>query len=314
MIARLATSFHRLLRRHGLPVVGLLALALVLAGCDSQDLGDANPQTPSIAQIATDVPALSTLGDAVQQAGLDDELSGDGPLTVFAPLNEAFAPPIDPSSNPQVMERVLLNHVVSGAVPSTALSDGQTITPLGGGELTIGVGDAVTVNRATVTNPDVDASNGVVHVVDGLLIDAVDRATLTPQFSIFADLVGEAGLESVLRAVGANDGRTLFVPTNAALLDALDTSGNGQIESSEIPATASDILSYHVIDSVVLAADVPTTETAVETLQGADVTVVRDADSGAVTINPNDESASVVTPDVVVDNGVIHGIDTVLIP
>jgi uncharacterized surface protein with fasciclin (FAS1) repeats len=180
--------------------------------------------------------------------------------------------------------------------------------------LTIGVGDAVTVNRATVTNPDVDASNGVVHVVDGLLIDAVDRATLTPQFSIFADLVGEAGLESVLRAVGANDGRTLFVPTNAALLDALDTSGNGQIESSEIPATASDILSYHVIDSVVLAADVPTTETAVETLQGADVTVVRDADSGAVTINPNDESASVVTPDVVVDNGVIHGIDTVLIP
>jgi uncharacterized surface protein with fasciclin (FAS1) repeats len=174
------------------------------------------------------------------------------------------------------------------------------------------VGEAVTVNRATVTNADANASNGVVHVIDGLLIDAVDRATLTPRFTIFARLVKEAGLGAALREAGANDGRTIFAPTNEALLDLLDADGNGEIESDELPSQPADILRHHVLDSVFLAADVPTSETAVPTLEGTDVTVVRSGD--AVTVNSGDETASVTVPNVEVDNGVIHGIDTVLVP
>jgi uncharacterized surface protein with fasciclin (FAS1) repeats len=314
MITDLSSVFRSTLRRWAGLGTSLLVLALVLVGCDTDVGSNTQPETPSINDIATEVAALSTLGSALQETGLDSELADGGPFTVFAPLNDAFAPPVELSGNPAVLRKVLRHHVVSGTVTSSQLSNGQTIQPLAGDELTISINGGVMVNRATVTNPDVNASNGVVHVVDGLLIDAVDRARITPRFSIFADLVAEANLESVLRAGGANDGRTIFAPTNTALLDALDTNDNDRVDDSEIPANVADILSYHVLDSVFRAADVPASETAVETLEGSDVTVVRDADSGAVTLNPNDEGASVTIPDVIVDNGVIHGIDTVLLP
>jgi len=306
------TTLSAGLRRWAGLGIGLLAVVLVMAGCDSQDLGDADPETPSIADYISEVQALSSLNDAVQTAGLASTLDGDGPFTVFTPTNDAFSPSIDASLNVPVAQKVLQHHVVSGEVTSDQLSDGQTVAPLAGADLTIGVGDAITVNRATVTNADANAANGVVHVVDKLLADAVDRATLTPRFTIFARLVKEADLESALRGPGANDGRTIFAPTNEALLDLLDANGNGEVESSEIPSNAADVLQYHVLDSVFLAADVPTSETAVTTLEGSDLTVVRDGN--AVTLNPNDENASVTTPNVEVDNGVIHGIDTVLTP
>jgi len=308
--------------------LGLLAFVLVLAGCDSQDLGDANPDTPSVTDYISEVQALSSLNDAVQTAGLASTLDSGGPFTVFTPTNDAFAPPIDASLNVPVAEKVLRHHVVSGEVTSDQLSDGQTVAPLAGGDLTIGVGEAVTVNRATVTNADANASNGVVHVVDGLLADAVDRATLTPRFTIFARLVKEADLESALRAPGANDGRTIFAPTNEALLELLDDNDNGEVESGEIPGSVGGILQHHVHPSTLRAGALPT-DTTITPLNGADLDVtVTTEGSGddevitGITVDSDNESAAVVLrddpstdlADVVVDNGVIHGIDTVLVP
>lgn len=318
MISDVATTlFGRL--RHGAGLgIGLLAFVLVLGGCDAvtdDDLGDANPQTPSVAGYVSQIRALSSLNEAVQAVQEGEELSVDlenEEITLFAPVNDAFDPAIDPTLNLPVMKKVVQHHIVSGAVTTDQLSDGQSVAPLSGQDLSIGVGDAVTVNRATVTNPDADATNGIVHVIDGLLINAVDRAALTPQFTLFARLVGEANLGSALQEAGANDGRTLFVPTNEAILDRLDADDNGQLENDEIPSNADDILQYHVLDSVFLAADVPTSETAVETLEGTDLTVVRDGD--VVNLDPNDENARVTIPNVEVDNGVIHGIDAVLTP
>jgi uncharacterized surface protein with fasciclin (FAS1) repeats len=128
--------------------------------------------------------------------------------------------------------------------------------------------------------------------------------------------VREAGLEGAVRTAGPSDGRTIFAPTNAALLEALDANDNGEIESGEIPGTAADILQYHVVNGAVRAGEVPTTETTLTTLEGSTLTVVRTVDDDAVTVtvNPADEAATVTTPDVVVDNGVIHGIDVVLTP
>lgn len=302
-------------RRWGRFGIGLLALALVVTGCDAfidQDLDDSTPQSPTVAGYVQEVPALNSLEGAVAEAGLVGTLDSGGPFTVFAPTNDAFSPAIDPSLNQQVVEKVVRHHVVDGDVTSDQLSDGQTVTPLAGDDLTIGVGDGVTVNRASVTNADANATNGVVHVVDGLLADAVDRATLTPRFTIFARLVKEADLADPLRDPGSNDGRTIFAPTNQALLETLDDDDSGEVESDEIPSDAGDILQHHVLDSVFLAADVPESETDVTTLEGSDVTVVRSGD--AVTVNPGGEDASVTVPNVEVDNGVIHGIDTVLTP
>jgi len=307
----LATHFRR-----GLALgAGLLALALVAAGCDAftdKDLGDSNPQTPTIAQYIQEVRVLSSLEAAVDEAGLAETLENDGPFTVFAPVDDAFSPALDPSLNQQVTRTVVQDHAVSGAVLSGELSDGQTVPTLSGDSLTIGTAGGVTVNRATVTNADAEASNGVVHVVDNLLIDAVDRATLTPRFTIFARLVKEAGLADKLKT----GGRTIFAPTNEALLDALDQDGNGSIESSEIgPRSAlEDILKHHVLDRVFLAADVPTSETSVQTLAGTDLMVVRDESTGTVTITSGNEIATVGAADIVVDNGVIHGIDLMLTP
>jgi uncharacterized surface protein with fasciclin (FAS1) repeats len=308
-----------LLRRWGRLGIGFLALALTVTGCDAfidQDLDDSDPQSPTVAGYVQEVSALNSLEGAVAEAGLVGTLEDGGPFTVFAPTNDAFSPAIDPSLNQQVVEKVVRHHVIGEEVTSDDLSDGDMKTPLAGDALTVGVEDDVlsTVNRATVTNDDASASNGVVHVVDNLLIDALDRATLTPRFTIFARLVKEADQAGVFREPGANDGRTIFAPTDEALLTALDSDGSGEIESDEIPSDADDILQYHVLDSVFLAEDVPTSETTVATLEGSDVTVVRDGESGSVTINPGDENAVVTTADVEVDNGVIHGVDTVLTP
>jgi uncharacterized surface protein with fasciclin (FAS1) repeats len=314
------TDFASLLRRGRFVGVGLLVFTLVLTGCDAftdQDLGDSNPQPPTIAEYIQEVRVFSSLEAAVAEADLTSTLNDESStLTIFAPTDDAFSPPIDPSLNQQVLTKVLQHHTVNGEVTSGDLNDGDTETPLAGDNLAIGVSDGVisTVNRASVTNADAEASNGVVHVVDNLLIDAVDRATLTPRFTIFARLVKEAGLEGALRAPGSNDGRTIFAPTNEALLAALDDDGDGSVENGEMPSNAGAILRHHVLNSVFLAGDVPTSETAVSTLEGTDVTVSRDAEDGTVSVGSGSESATVEAADVVVDNGVIHGIDTVLLP
>lgn len=107
----------------------------------------------------------------------------------------------------------------------------------------------------------------------------------------------------------------MFAPTNDALLAALDADDSGRIEDDELPSNLADILQHHVLDSVFFAGDVPTTPTEVQTLEGSDITVVRDGESGAVTINPGDsDEASVAAADVRVENGVVHGIDAVLLP
>jgi len=315
MISDVATPLFDRFRHQAGFAIGLLAVVLVLGGCDAvtdDDLGDADPQSPSVAGYVTQIRVLGELNNAVQGAAdLSVDLDNEE-LTLFAPTNGAFEPAIDPTLNRPLMKKVIEHHIVSGTVTSDQLSDGQSVTPISGRDLSIGVGDDVTVNRATVTNPNANASNGVVHVVDGLLINAVDRAALTPEFTLFARLVGEANLENTLQEAGANDGRTLFVPTNEAVLDLLDANDNGQLENDEIPSNAADILQYHVLDSVFLAGDVPTSETAVETLEGSDLTVVRDGE--VVNLDPNEEDARVTIPNVEVDNGVIHGIDAVLTP
>ncbi|PSQ79635.1 MAG: hypothetical protein BRD41_06805 [Bacteroidetes bacterium QS_1_63_11] len=319
-------NFATIFRQWSRLGLGLLAFVLVATGCDAfidQDLDDSDPQSPTIAGYVQEVPALSSLEGAVAEASLVGTLENGGPFTVFAPTNDAFSPAIDPSLNQEVVEKVVQHHVVDGRSEEdqlrTLANNDDTLSPIKGKDLSFqiidknneGV-DTLKVNRAIITNTNADATNGLVHVVDRLLADAVDRATLTPRFTIFARLVKEEDLAGTLRNPGANDGRTIFAPTNEALLAALDDDDSGEIESDEIPSDADDILKYHVLDSVFLAADVPESETDVTTLEGSDVTVVRSGD--AVTVNPGGEDASVAIPNVEVDNGVIHGIDAVLMP
>ena len=271
--------------------------------------------------------ALSTTQAAIEAAGLDganSPLRGEGPLTLFAPLNSGFdGLEVDElAGQPNLTGRILQYHAISGQrIEAADLSNGETPQTLEGGTITVaGVGEdgvPVTLNGVPVSVTDIQTENAVIHLIDGVLlqrINAVERASITANFRILTELVGEADLASALSGPGPDgeDGLTVFAPTNDALLAALDANNNGEIGVGELPSDSElqSLLEYHVLDDVFFAADVPTMETALPTLEGSDVTVVRDGN--AVTLNPNAEASSVVAPNVEVSNGVIHGVDTVL--
>ncbi|NBC87458.1 MAG: hypothetical protein GVY25_14825 [Bacteroidetes bacterium] len=263
-------------------------------------------------------PQLSTLTDAVVAAGLDDDLNGDGPFTVFAPVDAAFGD-IDAgelTADSDLLSKVLTYHVVAGsAIEAGDISDGQTAETLQGGDLSFSVdGGTVRVNGIPVTTADIQTSNGVVHLIDGVLLEATtvtERAILTPTFSTLADLVVQAGLDDDLNGSGPF---TVLAPTNQAFLDALDANDNGQIDGNEVPSQSQleSILTYHVIAGSAVESSAISDGQSVETLEGSDVTF--GVSGGTITVNPSAENATVAAPDVQVSNGIIHGIDTVLTP
>ncbi|MGY6633062.1 MAG: fasciclin domain-containing protein [Alkalilacustris sp.] len=134
---------------------------------------------PALADDIVDVAAgagdFETLIAAVQAAGLEDTLRGDGPFTVFAPTDEAFAALPEGTldallADPEALTAILTYHVVPGAVMSGDLSDGMEAETVNGQSVTIGVGDTVTVDDATVVTADIEASNGVIHVIDAVIL------------------------------------------------------------------------------------------------------------------------------------------------
>ena len=172
-------------------------LGLVAAACGDSDSGstaaEAEPATTmqaaaqqepvTVVDVAAAAPDFSTLVTAVTEAGLVDTLSGSGPFTVFAPKNEAFAAlpagTLDSLLLPENRDQlasVLTYHVVPGKVLSGDLTDGMKVTTVQGAPLTVNVRDgAVTLTdgagrTVSVVQPDVEAGNGVVHVVDAVLL------------------------------------------------------------------------------------------------------------------------------------------------
>jgi uncharacterized surface protein with fasciclin (FAS1) repeats len=173
-----------------LMVVALMALPLVIVACGSsadESTAPASSPSPTMAQqdtVDTAVAAgeFTTLVSAVKQAGLEETLRGEGPFTVFAPTDEAFsAVPketldallADPDG---ALADVLTYHVVSGKVMSTDLSDGMQAETVNGQPLDITIEDdgSVMVNDARVVTADIETSNGVIHVIDQVLVPAAN--------------------------------------------------------------------------------------------------------------------------------------------
>ena len=139
----------------------------------------ADGYSKDIVDTAVDAGSFTTLVAAVQAAGLVDTLKGDGPFTVFAPTDAAFAALPNGAVETLLLEEnkdqliaILTYHVVPGKVMSTDLTDDMTAKTVQGGDLTIDLDDGVKVNEATVTTADVETSNGVIHIVDTVIIPA----------------------------------------------------------------------------------------------------------------------------------------------
>jgi uncharacterized surface protein with fasciclin (FAS1) repeats len=179
-----------------LAAVGAAAAAiLLLTACGTTDDTTAAPATSdtmtaeapgTIVDVASASGDFTTLVAAVQAADLVDTLNGDGPFTVFAPTDEAFAAlpagVLDAlllPENKDTLTKILTYHVVPGEVMSDQITDGDVAT-VEGQSVTISTADGVTVNGAMVITPDVEASNGVIHVIDAVLVPSdVDVAALT---------------------------------------------------------------------------------------------------------------------------------------
>ena len=145
------------------------------------------PATSAAAEVGTIVDVAAAAGDfttlvaAVEAAGLVETLSGPGPFTVFAPTDEAFATALESLdltaeellADTETLTSILTYHVIAGEVPSSAVMtmDGQTAATVNGADVTIGIdGETVMVNDATVTAVDIPAGNGIIHVIDSVLL------------------------------------------------------------------------------------------------------------------------------------------------
>ena len=267
---------------------------------------------PDIVDTAAEAGQFTTLLVAAEAAGLVDTLKGEGPFTVFAPTDDAFAALGDETiaallADPDTLANILLYHVVPGEVLAADVAELASAETAAGFPVVIkATDDGVMVNNANVVASDIMASNGVIHVIDAVILppttDIVDTAIADGRFTTLVAAVEAAGLVDALKGEGP---LTVFAPTD----DAFAVLGTDTINSLLAdPETLASILLYHVVDGAVFSGDVVKLESAT-TLNGADITIRVDED-GNVFIN----DAQVIIADIITTNGVIHVIDAVILP
>lgn len=251
---------------------------------------------------------FNTLVDAVVLADLAETLSGDGPFTVFAPTDESFSNLPDgllESLTQEQLEEILLYHVIGDDITSGDLDSEQAVETLSGEILYITANGDVSINGSSnVVTADVDASNGTIHAINEVLIpnaflNIVEIAGKNYQLTTLTDIAVEADLAGTL----AEDGPfTIFAPVNSAFEDIEDILAG--LSNEEL----AEVLAYHAVADRIESADIVAGSSQVETLNGEYLTILNE--NGTVTIN----GANIITVDLSGTNGVIHLIDTVLIP
>ena len=275
----------------------------------------------SIAEIAVD-GGFNTLVAALDAADLVETLSGDGTFTVFAPTDDAFAALPEGMleellADPETLKQILLYHVVGDVVMAETVVTLDEAETLEGSMVAIDVVDGnVFLNDSQVTSTDIEASNGVVHVIDKVLVpgmqEAASNETLEESKSI-AEIAVAGGFNTLVAALSAADlvetlsgdgAFTVFAPTDDAFAALPEGMLEGLLADTE---SLTQILLYHVVGDVVMADTVVTLDEA-ETLEGSKVEI--EVVDGKVFVN----DSQVTSTDIEASNGVIHVIDKVLVP
>lgn len=302
--------------------VGALVASAVLSSCKKDR---ETPQVNTIASIVVANNDFSLLEAAVVHANLVETLSGAGPFTVFAPNNAAFAAAgLDTEAKikalpVETVRNILLYHVVGQAIGSSGITAAANtaVRTAGGSDIFVArKTNGVFVNGASVISADNLASNGVIHVINTVLMpptgNIVQTAQANTNFSYLVAAVTRAstGSTNVAAALTAAGPLTVFAPTNQAFINA----GYPTIASiqAEDPAVLTKILTYHVIAARVLSSDL-TEGLTPATLNGTNVTIT--LTGGAKVKGTNNSTASNITAaNLITTNGVIHVIDQVLLP
>jgi transforming growth factor-beta-induced protein len=287
------------------------------------------PATKDIVSTAVGAGSFNTLVAAVKAAGLVETLQGDGPFTVFAPSDEAFAKLpagtvenlLKPENKDQLIA-VLTYHVVPGKVMSAEAVKLTSASTVNGQPLALSASDAgLSVDNAKVVAADIDCSNGVIHVIDSVILPKVKEATAAAEATeevedIVATAIGAGSFKTLVAAVQAAElvdvlqqkgPYTVFAPTDEAFAK-LPTGTVEELLKPENREKLQAVLTYHVVPGKVMAAEVLKLADA-STVNGQSVRIsVSDDDS--VKVN----EATVLKTDIQCSNGVIHVIDSVLLP
>jgi uncharacterized surface protein with fasciclin (FAS1) repeats len=291
---------------------GLAAVASATGVRAGEPASGSGGRPKDLVDTAVAAGSFTTLVKAVRAAGLVETLKSPGPFTVFAPTDEAFAR-LAPGTldallgDVESLRKVLTYHVVAGRVPASQVVGLSWAETVAGPAARIRVeGETVLVDDARVLTADVPASNGVIHVIDSVLLprkDLVDTAAAAGSFKTLLSLVAAAGLVETLRGKGPF---TVFAPTDAAFAkvppEALAALGKDQ-------AKLAAILAHHVLPGRVLSTDLREGTTEAKSLASLPLAVVR-AKDGSVTAG----GARVVKADVLASNAVVHVVDTVILP
>jgi uncharacterized surface protein with fasciclin (FAS1) repeats len=300
-------------------LAALAVTAVTLTAC-----GGGHHETRSVVSVLAADPSTQVLATAIREAGLDSALAGPGPFTILAPTDAAFTALLAELgitqaqllANKQLLTQVLQYHVLNGRVARAAVPLGKPITPLAGGIFKVeSVSGELRVtdgrNRVSrITTTDIDGGNGVIHKLDRVLLPAdktiVQTAQSLPDFSILVEAVVAADLVSTLSGPGPF---TVFAPTNAAFASALAELGLTKDQLFANRPLLTKVLTYHVLASRVLKADVPV-GVPITTVQGETFSV----DSALRITDRNGRLAAITATDVLTSNGVIHVIDKVILP
>ncbi len=306
--------------------IPLLGLALISFSCqenedDTPDMME--PEGTTVVDVAAGNDDFSILVSAVAQANLVETLSGDGPFTVFAPNNQAFQRFLNENEltadqllNSNNLAEILTYHVVGATVPSSAVEPGPVNTVANQNfYVSIAPDNSIWINGNTeIIATDIDASNGVIHVLDNVITAPTDNiaeiaiASTEAAEPEFTQLVAALVRADLVNAVsgGVDDNLTVFAPTDEAFEELYEALGVSGVD--EIPVeTLTSVLTYHVVPARAFSQDLRQDDE-LETLNGeilnVDLANLRINDSGLITAALNIHAT----------NGVIHAIDRVLLP
>ncbi len=308
----------------------LASLAIVFfAACNDDDEDTTpTPQPQTIAEIVQGDEQFSTLLSLLEQVDLVSVLDGDGPFTVFAPNNDALDATIaklgfSPADlSDEDLTEILLYHVLNVRVAAADIQEGKTYVPTaavpvlfdGGESIDLIIdrsGSSVVLNgEIDVTSTDIEASNGIIHLIDeGLLpLDVVNHVIVNDELEQLESAIALAD-EAVLTTLSMNnpdDPFTVFAPNNQAFLDIADVVAG--LTQEELTG----ILTYHVVSGANALSGSLSDQQSVTTLNG-DITININGENVSIT-DGSGGSSNVIVTDLQCRNGVIHLIDRVLLP
>jgi len=291
-------------------MLGLVSAILVSQGAVSAK----EPSGKDIVTIAVEAGSFKTLAAALQAAGLVETLQGKGPFTVFAPTDDAFAKLpkgtvetlLKPENKSQLIA-VLTYHVVPGKVMAADVVKLNAAATVNGQRVDVKVdGDKVQVDQAQVVATDIACSNGVIHVIDQVILPSTDNIPATAtKAGTFKTLLAAAKAAGLVDALSGDQPLTVFAPTDEAFAK-LPAGTVENLLKPENKAQLASILKYHVVAGRVFSTDL-LAGAEPKSLQGG---VLKAAVvSGKASVN----GSGLVHTDIDASNGVIHVIDTVLL-